>query len=173
MRCYCGQCGPVPDDVKPTPCHLADLAVRRDSPCEDCQGKGWEVFNDDPETGQLGNIERCDTCKALATDTDAEDAARAAGYTVGSNGNVLAGPQDEPVAVCTCGAWESGEPHAKDCAAWVRPAKEFIIEVNKYAHAGSGATRELARFPTREKADTHADIARATRLYRFVVVREA
>jgi hypothetical protein len=48
----------------------------------------------------------------------------------------------------------------------------FILEVNKYAHKWSGATREIGRFETRERADKHADVARACNLYRFVNVRE-
>lgn len=45
----------------------------------DCEGKGWDVYNEGDEF-LLGEIQRCDTCKVFATDFDAACAAEKAGY---------------------------------------------------------------------------------------------
>ncbi|MBW8878811.1 MAG: hypothetical protein JF614_27965 [Acidobacteria bacterium] len=56
-----------------------------------CGGKGWEVFNADPDAGRLGDVQRCD-CGILPDDESAYDAASAAGLLVDVNGNVLPQP---------------------------------------------------------------------------------
>lgn len=60
-------------------------------PCG-CRGKGWEVFNDDPDAGELGEIQRCDECRIFEYDEDAQDAARFAGLLVDLDGKVLPEP---------------------------------------------------------------------------------
>ena len=57
-----------------------------------CGGKGWEVFNDDPAAGQLGEVQRCDDCRIFATEEEAHDAARFAGRLVALDGNLLPEP---------------------------------------------------------------------------------
>jgi hypothetical protein len=54
-------------------------------------GKGSEVFNEDPEAGILGQVQRCD-CEILPDDEAAYEAATAAGLLVDAEGNVLAEP---------------------------------------------------------------------------------
>jgi hypothetical protein len=56
-----------------------------------CGGKGWEVFNEDPEAGVLGQVQRCD-CEILPDEEAAYDSATAAGLLVDAEGNVLARP---------------------------------------------------------------------------------
>jgi hypothetical protein len=56
-----------------------------------CGGKGWEVFNDDPDAGRLGEVQRCD-CGLLPDDEAAYEAASAAGLFVDVDGNVLPQP---------------------------------------------------------------------------------
>ncbi|HEX3557010.1 MAG TPA: hypothetical protein VIA62_27610 [Thermoanaerobaculia bacterium] len=51
-----------------------------DSP--DCDCAGWDIFNADPETGYLGEIQRCDTCDRLPDDDAAAELARAQGFVV-------------------------------------------------------------------------------------------
>jgi len=45
--------------------------------CEDCAGKGWDVYNED-ENG-LGDLQRCDTCQVFASDEEALAAALGSG----------------------------------------------------------------------------------------------
>jgi hypothetical protein len=56
-----------------------------------CGGKGWEVFNDDPDAGHLGNVQCCD-CGILPDEESAYDAASAAGLLIDVDGNVLPQP---------------------------------------------------------------------------------
>jgi hypothetical protein len=56
-----------------------------------CGGKGWEVFNDDPDAGRLGEVHRCD-CGLLPDDEAAYEAASATGLFVDVDGNVLPQP---------------------------------------------------------------------------------
>ena len=50
--------------------------------CLDCAGKGWDVYNEDPEAGYLGEVQRCDTCKMFATENEAWAAASASGLNL-------------------------------------------------------------------------------------------
>ena len=61
-----------------------------DVPCG-CEGKGWSVYNEDPEAGCLGQVQRCD-CEILPDEESAYDSATAAGLLVDAQGNVLAEP---------------------------------------------------------------------------------
>jgi hypothetical protein len=58
--------------------------------CE-CGGKGWKVFNQDPEAGRLGVVQRCH-CELLPDEEAAYDAAAAAGLLLDVEGNVLPQP---------------------------------------------------------------------------------
>jgi len=57
----------------------------------DCGGKGWAVFNADPDAGRLGDVQRCG-CGLLPDDESAYDAASAAGLLVDVNGHLLPHP---------------------------------------------------------------------------------
>jgi hypothetical protein len=48
----------------------------------DCDCAGWDIFNADPETGYLGEIQRCDTCDQIPDDDTAAELARAQGFVV-------------------------------------------------------------------------------------------
>jgi hypothetical protein len=48
----------------------------------DCGGKGWDVFNDDPDTGYLGEIQACDLCRPVLGDDAAAELASSKGYVV-------------------------------------------------------------------------------------------
>jgi hypothetical protein len=52
--------------------------------CEvcDCGDQGWEVFNEDPDTGYLGEIQACDTCQLVPDDDTAAEFASLKGYVV-------------------------------------------------------------------------------------------
>ncbi len=56
-----------------------------------CEGKGWEIFNEDPESGRLGEVQACD-CGILPDDEAAYNSASAAGLLVDAQGHVLAEP---------------------------------------------------------------------------------
>jgi len=62
-------------------------------PCPECGGKGWDIYNDNTESGYRGEVQRCD-CGTLATEEEACAAARAAGVRVGASGKVLPGGVD-------------------------------------------------------------------------------
>lgn len=47
--------------------------------CGWCDGKGWAVVNDGGEYD--GQVQRCDACRTVANDIEAEAAARAAGVS--------------------------------------------------------------------------------------------
>ncbi len=83
-------------------CELAgcsEIKAACGEPYDDCGGKGWEIFNEDPDSGDLGDVQRCDTCRLLYDD-DAWEAARLAGYVVAEDGSVLAHPPqlNSPIA---------------------------------------------------------------------------
>ncbi len=44
--------------------------------------RGWEVFNKDPDTGYLGEIQACDTCQLVPDDDTAAELASLKGYVV-------------------------------------------------------------------------------------------
>jgi hypothetical protein len=48
----------------------------------DCGDQGWEVFNEDPDTGYLGEIQACDTCQLVPDDDTAAELASSKGYVV-------------------------------------------------------------------------------------------
>ena len=48
----------------------------------DCGGQGWEIFNEDPDTGYLGEIQACDTCRLVPDDDTAAELASSNGYVV-------------------------------------------------------------------------------------------
>jgi hypothetical protein len=48
----------------------------------DCGGQGWEIFNEDPDTGYLGEIQACDTCRLVPDDDTAAELASSKGYVV-------------------------------------------------------------------------------------------
>ena len=48
----------------------------------DCGGQGWEIFNEDPDTGYLGEVQACDTCLVVANDDTAAELASLKGYVV-------------------------------------------------------------------------------------------
>jgi hypothetical protein len=48
--------------------------------CEGC--KGWDVFNEDPDTGYLGEIQACDRCSPELGDDAAAELASSQGYVV-------------------------------------------------------------------------------------------
>jgi hypothetical protein len=56
-----------------------------------CGGKGWEVFNADPDTGRLGDVQCCD-CGRLPDEETAYESAASAGVLVDVDGNVLPNP---------------------------------------------------------------------------------
>jgi len=66
-----------------------------------CDGKGWAVFNDDPEAGLPGRVQRCD-CEILPDEEAAYDSATAAGLLVDAEGNVLAEPWGVYAAEARC-----------------------------------------------------------------------
>jgi hypothetical protein len=61
--------------------------------CEDCGGKGWEIFNEGAPGKALGEVQSCDLCETLAGDSEAFDAARAAGLGVDAEGLVTRLPE--------------------------------------------------------------------------------
>ena len=91
-------------------CNVCELAgcsedqAACDEPCDDCAGKGWDIFNEDPDTGELGDIQRCDSCLLLEDDDTAWAAARLAGYVVDADGNVLSHPLQQDSLEATAGA---------------------------------------------------------------------
>jgi hypothetical protein len=76
--------------------------------CETCQGKGWEVFNDDTLEFPLGEIACCDDCQAKDGKVDDEPAAAkavAAGYGVHNHDGhsiVIRRPGDAENLVAPC-----------------------------------------------------------------------
>lgn len=72
-------------------------ATEEDLRC-DCDDKGYAIFNADPENGVLGDVQRCDTCEAFASDQDAWRVARGEGVPVGIDGEVLAVPAVLPLS---------------------------------------------------------------------------
>jgi len=56
-----------------------------------CQGKGWKIFNEDPESERLGEVQACD-CGILPDDEAAYTSAAAAGLLIDAQGHVLAEP---------------------------------------------------------------------------------
>jgi hypothetical protein len=58
------------------------IDLEPDDDCGPCNGRGWDIVNADPAIGQLGDVQRCDDCKLLGDDLAAREAARAAGFVV-------------------------------------------------------------------------------------------
>jgi hypothetical protein len=78
---------PDPNPGNPAADRSAD-PTSDDYDCPDCQDLGWAIFNDCPETGDLGEIQACD-CGFFPSDDEALAAARAAGLSVDDDYQVL------------------------------------------------------------------------------------
>jgi hypothetical protein len=63
-----------------------------------------------PATGDLGEIQRCDDCKTLPDDQAASAAARAAGFTVDDECQVIGYPPGFSIDAWRQGLWPAPEP---------------------------------------------------------------
>jgi len=70
-------------------CESDDQGLTQVPYCEDCDGKGWEVF----ECGFVHVVQRCDTCARLDSDDAAAGVAFGAGLVLAPSGEVT--PADE------------------------------------------------------------------------------
>jgi hypothetical protein len=64
--------------------------------CCSCSGKGWDVFNAEPEAGELGDVQRCDECQILPGDDVARERAMEAGYVIDAENYVRHNPPASP-----------------------------------------------------------------------------
>jgi hypothetical protein len=91
---------------------MAELIIRRGPPvpgaCEDCEGRGWDIF--DTGDGSYGDfyVQRDDAC-AVLTEEQAWAAARTAGLPVDDEGWLGAEWNDDCTAAFYL-AWRALEP---------------------------------------------------------------
>jgi hypothetical protein len=76
-----------------------------DNDCGLCNCRGWDIYNADLAIGELGEIQRCDDCRTLRGDLAACQAARAAGFTVNDDCQVIAYPPGFSIDAWRRGCW--------------------------------------------------------------------
>jgi hypothetical protein len=81
------------------------IDLEPDTDCFPCKSRGWDIVQDDPATGDLGEVQRCDDCRQLPDDFAACQAARAAGFLVGDDYQVLAYPPGFSLDAWRQGRW--------------------------------------------------------------------
>jgi len=88
------------------------IDLEPDDDCAPCNSRGWDIVFDDPATGDLGEIQRCDLCKQLHDDLAACHAARTAGFLVSDEYQIVAYPPGFRIDAWRQGRWPKSDGDA-------------------------------------------------------------
>jgi hypothetical protein len=91
---------------------VTTIDLEPDTDCFPCQSRGWDIVFDDTARGELGEIQRCDDCRQLPDDFAACRAARAAGFLVSDDYQILAYPSGFLLDAWRQGRWPAPEGDA-------------------------------------------------------------